>query len=190
MLLNAATYEAIMGPSSHPLFDEMMVAAGEYLILMLPVIATVLWFRGRDGRQEALLITVAGIVTLGLSYIAGLLYSHPTPFMVMETVVGGVPENGFPSQHTAVTASIVWPLLRRYRGLGIAAAIGALGTGIARIYIGEHFPIDVIGAFVVSIIGYAIVQTIDDRYAVFDDICGWIEPVLPDVLIVSGDEEA
>lgn len=188
MLFDMTTYESIMGPSSNPTFDSLMVAAGEYLILLLPVIALALWMRGRDGRRDAVLITVSGILTLALSYLAGLLYSHPSPFMLMETVIGGVPENGFPSQHTAVTASIIWPLLERHQRLGIIATAGAMGTGLARIYIGEHFLIDVIGAFVIAFIGYSIVQTIEDRYHPIEEALDRVEPHLPAALLTGDDE--
>lgn len=188
MLLDMAAYESIMGPSSSPVFDRLMVIAGEYLILLLPVLALVLWMRGREGRRDAVLITASGVVTLALSYLAGLLYSHPSPFMLMETVVGGVPENGFPSQHTAVTASIIWPLLERHQRLGLIATAGAMGTGLARIYIGEHFLVDVIGAFIIAFIGYHLVQATEDRYHPIEAVLDRAEPHLPGALLAGDDE--
>lgn len=174
MSIDRQLYHAIAGLSGNPTLDSLMLAAAEYLLVLLPIVALVLWFHEgtEDARQTAVLMTVASVTSLALSYLAGLLYQHPSPYMLYDTVVhASGPENGFPSQHTAVTFGAVWPALRdaetrTYGGLLLA---GAALTGFARIYVGEHFPMDVAGAIVVSLLAAGLVAVIDRETAVIGE---------------------
>lgn len=76
-------------------------------------------------------------------------------------------DGGFPSDHAmmagAVTAG-VWLVNRR---LGIITALAALLMAFARVYVGAHYPQDVVAGLalgaVISLVGYRLVRSILQR---------------------------
>jgi undecaprenyl-diphosphatase len=81
-----------------------------------------------------------------------MIYSHQNPSATFNTLVASnTTENAFPSQHTATVFATALPLL--YRGKrkigGLLLGSGLL-TGFARVYIGEHWPLDIFGAIVAA----------------------------------------
>jgi undecaprenyl-diphosphatase len=135
---------------------SILFGLAEYLVVLVPAALVGLWLTGR--RETSFFVFVTVVVSLVVSYAMSLIYSHPAPYMVSQTLVSGPPENSFPSQHTTVMFAMVWPLLyRKRRRLAGVFFIGAVLTGIARVSVGFHYPIDILGAVVASIIGTVLV---------------------------------
>jgi undecaprenyl-diphosphatase len=69
----------------------------------------------------------------------------------------GLLDPGFPSGHTArVTALLVlvvawWVPRGRWATIGVIVVIPALAMGIARVVVGEHYPSDVVGGWLVGV---------------------------------------
>ena len=98
--------------------------------------------------------TAAGMAVGGTSMWAlaklvknGIGRGRPVAHLDEVRIRGGAQSGlGFPSGHAAVAATlatIVAPLLPR--PARVAAAMGAVGTAVARTYVGAHLPADVIG---------------------------------------------
>ena len=50
------------------------------IVFMMPTIALGLWFLGgREGHRQALFMTLAVIISLGLGMVCGTLWFHPRP---------------------------------------------------------------------------------------------------------------
>jgi undecaprenyl-diphosphatase len=92
-----------------------------------------------------------------VSLIAAKLYYNPRPFVVghFTPVISHAMNNGFPSDHTllsAAIASLVWAYSRR---LGLVFFGITLLIGLSRVYLGVHHLVDIVGAIVIAIIcGY------------------------------------
>lgn len=136
--------------------SSILLGLAEYLVVLIPAALIGLWLTGR--RETSFFVFVTVVVSLVVSYAMSLVYSHPAPYMVTETLVSGPPENSFPSQHTTVMFAMVWPLLyRKRRRLAGVFLVGAILTGIGRVLVGFHYPLDILGAVVASIIGTILV---------------------------------
>lgn len=116
-------------------------------------------------KKELIFIALALILSFALSRIAGHFYYDPRPF-----VVGGftpriphVPDNGFPSDHTllfATLAAILWYYSKKY---AVGLWIVALGVGAYRVYGGVHHWRDIAGSLVIALAAAFVARAIIGR---------------------------
>ena len=118
-------------------------------VLLAPVLLTCLWIWGDPERRPALLAVTGGLfVGQTLNLLLGQTWYEPRPFMagVGHTWIDHVADNGFPSDHSTLAWSLGLGLILTNAAprWGAAACVLGLAAGWARIYLGVHFPIDVI----------------------------------------------
>lgn len=124
----------------------------ENLVFLIPAYLIYEWFRD---TEISFLVFSSVLTGLAVSYIMGLLYFHPVP--------GGT-ENAFPSQHTTVLFAAIWPVYYyRSREMATVFLISGLLTGVARVMIDKHYPVDLLGALTASMIGFAIIYYLEDE---------------------------
>lgn len=125
--------------------------------LVVTAIGIVIWWR--IGRLEAIMIAAAGLITL-VNTAFKLVINRPRPSAEVVHVLSTAQGNGFPSGH-AFFAIVVLGLTayfisinvqnRVLRTLALAALIVlVLLVGISRVYLGVHWPGDVIGGYVIG----------------------------------------
>lgn len=138
-------------------FVLLRLVFAEVIVVLVPIILIWLWFT--NARENAILGFFTVVVSLVASYALGLVHSHPAPYMVSTTLISGPATNSFPSQHTTVMFAMCWPLFfrdrRRLAGLFLVA--GFL-VGIARVSVGFHYSIDLLGAIIASVVGGIVVE--------------------------------
>jgi undecaprenyl-diphosphatase len=140
-------------PNGALLFIAKFLA--EQTILFVPFVLVVGWLMGRKPSRKILFgAALAGLLGLLLSQIMGLLWPHPRPFMigVGHTFIEHVADSSFPSDHLtlmwAVSLSFLPYSVTRFGGAMLTLL--ALPVAWARIYIGVHYPFDMIGALIVA----------------------------------------
>lgn len=109
----------------------------------------------RDGmRASAIRAACFAMVALLVNGLIGLLWDRPRPFMAGAgpAWIPHAPTGSFPSNHLTVQWVIAGALLldRRTRAWGIVVAILGLPMAWARIYLGVHYPGDMLGALTVA----------------------------------------
>jgi undecaprenyl-diphosphatase len=142
-----------LNASAHPLPMLLLLARGlaEYLFWLLPAGLVWGWLRGDDETRTALLAAaIAGLVGMGINQLIGLVYVHPRPFMLQlgHTFLAHAPDSSFPSDHLTLiwaTAFSLW-LAPATRRMGVMCALLGLPVAWARIYLGVHFPLDMLAA--------------------------------------------
>lgn len=154
--INSGLFELLKAPaglSQLPL--ALASAAANYPVMLLPGLFVVAWL-GTYSREQVSLVyyVLCAAVALGTNYALGSMFPHLRPFMLglSPNYLGHAAENGFPSDHATVMWVVGFALFlnKKLRGYGWAAVALAALTSWARVFLGVHFPFDILGSIVVA----------------------------------------
>ncbi|MFF8407207.1 phosphatase PAP2 family protein [Streptomyces sp. NPDC014846] len=140
-------------------FDRIMEFVGEYGLL-LAMVLLILWcwwsVRRRGGEEAAPSVAAlvwaplaAGLAVLVNVPIRGFV-ERPRPFVDhqgLDVLVSGKTDFSFVSDHATITMALGVGLFVANRRFGLAGIGLALLEGFCRVYMGVHYPTDVIGGF-------------------------------------------
>ena len=146
--LNAPEY-----PNALALMAAIFFA--ERLIWAVPLLIGIGWLRGSEGTRKTVLVAAAsGLLALLINQAIGLAWSHPRPFMIGlgHTLIPHVADSSFPSDHLTLWWAVAFSFLLQRDPRVVGMALASLGIPIAwaRIYLGVHFPFDMLGAVAVA----------------------------------------
>jgi undecaprenyl-diphosphatase len=144
--------------NASPETPGLLLAAAKFiangLIMFIPFLLAGLWLWGGDGRRSAVLKAIlVTIVSLGASFLVGLIWYHPRPLGVElgHTYFSHRLDASFPSDHATVFFAIGFALLKNETRLfGRAMLFSGVLVGWARVFLGVHFPLDILGALAVA----------------------------------------
>ncbi|MFF0224775.1 phosphatase PAP2 family protein [Streptomyces sp. NPDC004629] len=142
-------------------FDRVMEFVGEYGLLLAMVLLVVwCWWsvRRRSDSEEEAASSVAALVWAPLAAAVAVLVNvpirgfveRPRPFLDhqgLEVLVSGKTDYSFVSDHATITMALAVGLFVANRRFGIAGLGLALLEGFCRVYMGVHYPTDVVGGF-------------------------------------------
>ena len=146
--------QLINGLAGHlPLVDRLMVASASWSeVAFIAVVAC--WFvigvqRGRRAeRDQAILALLAAGLALLANQILGQIWDRPRPFAAhpaqVHLLLPHAADSSFPSDHAAAAFAIAVVLTAVHRRPGVVLLIVAGLIGFARIYVGDHYPVDVL----------------------------------------------
>lgn len=128
----------------------------EYPIWLIPVALIFGWLYGTYTiRQQLIVAIISGFAGLLINQVIGWLWYHPRPFEmgIGHTFISHVQDSSFPSDHlTFIWAFAFSQLLHRKTSFaGWTFALLGLPVAWARIYLGIHFPLDILGAVFVAL---------------------------------------
>jgi len=187
---NISLFHLINGPA-HP--SPVLLSMAEGLAIFPPWLAVALlaiaWlYGGIDKRRAAMIAGFSLLLGLAINFLIGALYYTPRPF---ELGIGnnlyphGL-ETSFPSDHATVLWSLGFSLFatRALRPLGLLFCLLGLCTAWARVFLGVHFPFDMAGSAVVSVIAAAISYRLSwltdlPLFRSVEHIHGWLRRYLP-----------
>lgn len=141
--------------------DRVMEFVGEYGLL-LAMVLLVLWcwwsVRRRSAAGDEAAASVAGLVWAPLAAAIAVLVNvpirgfveRPRPFVDhqgLDVLVSGKNDYSFVSDHATLTMAMAVALFVAHRRFGLVGIGLALFEGFCRVYMGVHYPTDVVGGF-------------------------------------------
>jgi undecaprenyl-diphosphatase len=110
-------------------------------------------------KKEILGAFVTGVSAWVLAYVLKFLIHIDRPFVALTGVQSLVPESGFafPSGHATFFMALAFSIYFRHKKAGYWFIAFALIIGLARIMAGVHYPIDILGGFVLgALVAYLV----------------------------------
>lgn len=161
-ILNRALFLKInASPDTAPWAIGVAKLVANYLIYAIPALLVIYWLWGSEAKRTlALKACLVAMLGVGLNQLIGLAWQHPRPFMIGlgHAWVLHAADSSFPSDHMTVFVGIGISLLF---GGEILAGILTLATGMAvawsRVFLGVHFPLDMLGSIGIACLSYALI---------------------------------
>jgi len=141
--------------------DDIMVSIAKWGFLLYGIVLMIIWFQKGTieeiikNRKTVLQACLSATIALGINQLIGLLYFRPRPFIAhhVKLLLDRSPDPSFPSDHATGAAAITISLFNQNKFWGIILTVMSLLLGFSRIYVGTHYPLDILGGFVTGIFG-------------------------------------
>ena len=153
------------GAGDQPALDFLSVIAAELTPYLIIICMALYWFTTkRQGKK--VLLEGAAVVVFGLllNQLITVFYFHPRPYMMglCKPLISHGPETSFPSDHATLLFGAALALLFRsgWRLQGIFFLALAMAGAWGRIYTGLHFPLDIMGSFIVALLGTLVMAAL------------------------------
>ncbi|QMU76040.1 phosphatase PAP2 family protein [Streptacidiphilus sp. PB12-B1b] len=141
-------------------FDSLVSGYASFGLGVFALLMVAGWWRARQaGSAAAMAAALAVPVAVVAAYIVNDLvksvFDEARPCQVITSPLTiqpcpGVGDWSFPSNHSAIAAASAAALWLVGRRLGAVATLCALAMGFARIWVGAHYPHDVLAGFVLG----------------------------------------
>lgn len=142
--------------------DFLAIAFAQAMPFVLIALMLWLWFFGSVNKQRiSFFAGYSVLLALFISYLIGLVYFHERPFVAHlgTQLVEHAADASFPSDHTTFIFAIAFMYLFRKstRSLGSWLCLLSLLAGLARVFVGVHYPFDIAGAALVGAVAAGLV---------------------------------
>lgn len=142
------------------------------LSLPIGIMAVSLIIENEKGRKVAYELVGGLLVSSAVTGLLKKMVNKPRPYETYDDIYPDVRESGnsFPSGHTSLAFSMATSLLLTTEKWYYAAPayVWAIGVGYSRIYLGQHYPSDVIAGAVTGAAGAYLTHIINKK---------WLHPV-------------
>lgn len=121
----------------------------------------------QNHKKQALNAFYIAVIGLLINFSIGLFYYHPRPFVegLGNLLIAHSKDSSFPSDHASLAFAISFGFwYSKEKLIAIASFIFALITGFARVFVGVHFPFDIVGSFFVAIVAVVLFNAFFDQF--------------------------
>ncbi|MFD8810991.1 phosphatase PAP2 family protein [Streptomyces sp. NPDC059627] len=152
--------------------DDLVLFWSTYGLAFFAVLAAVGWWRARRtgpaAAMEALAVPAVVVAAYGVDSVLKLVVREDRPCQSLHVrVLEACPAPGdwsFPSNHAAIAAAAAAALLFVSRRLGAIGAAAALVMAVARVWVGAHYPHDIVAGLAVgALTGLSLMTVVRGR---------------------------
>ncbi len=135
---------------------EVATFVAKDLIIIVPLLVVALWLWGPNQRQLVFKVMLALALSLSISWVIGHLFPHDRPFVdgVGYNFLHHAADDSFPSDHGTVIFTFALAFLFWHR-VWSGALLLVIASAIAwsRVYLGVHWPLDMLGGLLAGMCG-------------------------------------
>lgn len=153
---NLGLFLFIFGVSGQSKYlDFIMILGAEYVIYLTLILIFVLAIKGKVSERKALIVTLFAFPVLVIIIkIIHLFFYEPRPFVTLDIspLVSHKDDASFPSRHTTVMSAIAFSYIYFKSKWFPIFVFLLVWVGISRVFVGVHYPFDIIGGMLVGVI--------------------------------------
>ena len=130
-----------------------MIIIAKYTVFFLAFFVIMFWFtKNKENKIMIICASIAFILAETMGKFAGLFHFNHQPFAVLSNtnqLIEKAVDNSFPSDHTILFFSFCMSFWLFKKGRWVIWILLAILVGVSRIWVGVHYPLDVlVGAFI------------------------------------------
>ncbi|NOX15619.1 MAG: undecaprenyl-diphosphatase [Epsilonproteobacteria bacterium] len=160
------------------ILDFFGFAMAQDMVYVFILIEFYIYFVSKK-RDEAIFAFESMVLGVVLNQIISLFYFHNRPFMdgLGHTILHHNPDNSFPSDHTTFMMAIAISLFlqKDTKTWGVWLFVLAFIGGFSRVFVGVHYPFDIIGSIFTGALGAFLVFTQQKRLQKINNLIYKIE---------------
>jgi undecaprenyl-diphosphatase len=128
--------------------DFLMILLSKKVRYVFVFVMIFMWFRNDSYKKAVYCAGISSGITLFINFLIKLFFYKPRPFMKYRVgiLIPSKMDSSFPSKHTLLVFAVSTSIFLRERFLGSIMWILSLLTGFSRIWVGHHYPIDIINS--------------------------------------------
>lgn len=167
LLGDTGDFNAVNGFARHtPWLHGLLTAYAKYGVVLFAVLLVVGYLLARrTGRPlvlaRALLAGAGVLLAVAVNQPIVHTVNERRPYTVLPhalLLVSRSADASFPSDHATMAGAVAIGLLFVSRRLGVLACLAGLLMAFTRVYVGAHFPVDVVAGLVVGGVVAALIQ--------------------------------
>ncbi|KEI95406.1 phosphatase [Clostridium botulinum A2B7 92] len=136
--------------------DKIMIFFSKdipYIFMAIVAIVFILGITKKncDYRKVAVNTFIIAVINLTISFIIGGVYYVDRPFVhnKVNLLYIHAKNSSLPSDHAIGTMSIALGLRKYNKLLSLILTVFSIIVGFSRVYVGHHYPLDIIGAYII-----------------------------------------
>ena len=150
-----------------PALNPIFIFIAEYFLYVLIIV--LIYYLFKDNGKHRMMVfaaVVSCLLAVILGKIAGQFHYNVQPFVTLDNVnqlIDKEVNNSFPSDHTILSFTICMTLFLFDKRRWYFLLIGLL-VGVSRVWVGVHYPFDVLTSIVLSIVAALIVSKVFKKF--------------------------
>lgn len=158
---------AVNGLAGHWLWlDKLMVMVSQYGPVVFGTYLIGLWFSGHStnevkaNRERAIYVVCSALLALGINQVFGFFWFRERPYLnqPVKALMPIAADSSFPSDHSAGSFSIAGSIVLGQKVCGLLLTVFAALVAVSRIYVGAHYPTDVIGGMIIGLMSSWVIE--------------------------------
>ncbi|MFV3013169.1 phosphatase PAP2 family protein [Clostridium botulinum] len=142
--------------NKNSVLDKIMIFFSKdipYIFMAIVAIVFILGITKKncDYRKVAVNTFIIAVINLTISFIIGGVYYVDRPFVhnKVNLLYIHAKNSSLPSDHAIGTMSIALGLRKYNKLLSLILIVFSIIVGFSRVYVGHHYPLDIIGAYII-----------------------------------------